>query len=152
MDGHRVIKLLPEEAETIKAEWRELNKNHPEKDDAYFAEAGKILEKELEMYKSKLTRLSDKEKVGLTADLLTPQQQALLGEIRETIEKKSPVSPIDQKFNDLLSSISEQRVQVLSKLGGRKSNKRSRSRSQNKRYSRRRSNVGKRRQYSSRRK
>ena len=143
MDG--IIKLDTNSAATIRKQWNELNKNHPEKDDAYFAEAGKILEKELEMYKSKLTRLSDKEKVGLTADLLTPQQQALLDEIRETIENKNPVSPIDQKFNAFLSSISQQ----TSKLGGRKSNKRSRS--QNKRYSRRGGN-GKRRQYSSRRK
>lgn len=142
-----IIKLSLGEAQAINAEWRELNKNS-ERDAAYFTKAGEILEKELNMYKSKLTTLSDKEKEKLTADMLTTQQQTLLDEIREIIENKNPVSPIDQKFNDLLSSISQQ----TSKLGGRKSNKRSRSRSQNKRYSRRRSNVGKRRQYSSRRK
>jgi len=144
-----IIKLSLGEAQDIDAEWRELN-NNSERDAAYFTKAGEILEKELKMYKSKLTTLSDEEKKKLTADMLTPQQQTLLDEIRETIENQNQVSPIDQKFNDLLSSISQQR----SKLGGRKSNKRSRSstRSHNKRYSRRRSNVGKRRQYSSRRK
>lgn len=148
MEGHRVIKLSLKEAQDIDAEWRELNKNYSKKDDAYFVKAGEILEKELKMYKSKLASLSDEEKKDLTADLLTHQQKTDLDEIRKYISEKNTVSPIDQKFNDLLSSISQQR----SKLGGRKSNKRSRSRSQNKRYSRRRSNVGKRRQYSSRRK
>lgn len=142
-----VIKLPLADAETIRARWRELN-GKP-KDDAYYDEAGKILNDELEMYKG-LTTLSDKEKEGLTADLLTPQQQTDLEEIQRIIAEKNPVSQIDQKFNAFLSSISEQR----SKLGGRKYNKRSRSRSssQNKRYSRRRGNVGKSRQYSSRRK
>lgn len=151
MEG-RVIKLDTISAATIRKQWNELNKNHPEKDDAYYDEAEKILNDELNMYKSTLTTLSDAEKEGLTADLLTPQQQTDLDEIRRIIEDKNVASPIDQKFNAFLSSISQQR----SKLGGRKSNKRSRSstrsRSQKKRYSRRRSNVGKRRQYSSRRK
>lgn len=148
-----VIKLPLAYAETIRARWRELN-GKP-KDDAYYDEAGKILNEELEMYKQGLTTLSDKEKEGLTADMLTPQQQTDLEDIRRIIAEKNVSSPIDQKFNDFLSSISQQR----SKLGGRKYNKRSRSRSssrsrsrsQNKRYSRRGGN-GKRRQYSSRRK
>ena len=144
-----VIKLPLADAETIRARWRELN-GKP-KDDAYYDEAGKILNDELEMYKQGLTTVSDKEKEGLTADLLTPQQQTVLEDIRRIIAEKNVSSPIDQKFNDFLSSISQQQ----SKLGGRKYNKRSRSRSrsrsQNKRYSRRGGN-GKRRQYSSRRK
>jgi phenylpropionate dioxygenase-like ring-hydroxylating dioxygenase large terminal subunit len=143
-----IIKLDTISADTIRKQWRELNENHPKKDDAYYDEAGKILNDELEMYKSKLTTLSDEEKEKLIADLLTHQQKTDLDEIRRIIEEKNVDSPIDEKFNAFLSSISQQR----SKLGGRKSNKRSRSRSQNKRYSRRRSNVGKRRQYSSRRK
>lgn len=141
-----IIKLDTNSAAIIRKRWNELNGKS--KDDAYYDEAGKILNDELEMYKQQLQRLSDAEKEGLTADLLTPQQQTLLDEIRRIIEEKNVASPIDQKFNEFLSSITQQR----SKLGGRKSNKRSRSRSQNKRYSRRRSNVGKRRQYSSRRK
>ena len=144
-----IIKLPLADAATIRERWNELNKK-PERDDTYYDEAGKILNGELEMYKQGLTTLSDKEKEGLTADLLTHQQQTDLDEIRRIIAEKNPVSQIDQKFNEFLSSISQQQ----SKLGGRKYNKRSRSRrsSQNKRYSRRRGNVGKSRQYSSRRK
>jgi hypothetical protein len=140
-----IIKLDTNSAATIRKRWNELNGKS--KDDAYYDEAGKILNDELEMYKQQLQHLSDAEKEGLTADLLTPQQQTNLDEIRRIIEEKNVASPIDQKFNEFLSSITQQR----SKLGGRKSNKRSRSRSQNKRYSRRGGN-GKRRQYSSRRK
>ena len=146
-----VIKLPLADAETIRERWNELNRKS--KDDAYYDEAGKILNDELKMYKRGLTTLSDKEKEGLTADLLTPEQQTDLEEIRRIIAEKNVDSPIDQKFNKFLSSISHQQ----SKLGGRKYNKRSRSRSssrsrsQNKRYSRRGGN-GKRRQYSSRRK
>lgn len=144
-----IIKLTQGQAEIINAEWRDLNRN-PERDAEYFAKAGKILEKELEMYKQRLMTLSVADKEKLTAPMLTPQQQTDLDEIRRIIAAKNPVSQIDQKFNEFLSSISDQR----SKLGGRKYNKRSRSRrsSQNKRYSRRRGNVGKSRQYSSRRK
>ena len=146
-----VIKLPLADAETIRARWRELN-GKP-KDDAYYDEAGKILNEELEMYKQGLTTLSIADKEKLTADMLTPEQQSDLEEIRRIIAEKNVDSPIDQKFNEFLSSISQQR----SSLGGRKYNKRSRSRSssrrssQNKRYSRRGGN-GKRRQYSSRRK
>ena len=143
-----IIKLDTNSAATIRKRWNELNGKS--KDDAYYDEAGKILNDELEMYKQQLQHLSDAEKEGLTADLLTPQQQTNLDEIRRIIEEKNVASPIDQKFNEFLSSITQR-----SKLGGRKSNKRSRSRSssrsQNKRYSRRGGN-GKRRQYSSRRK
>ena len=150
-----IIKLDTKSAANIRERWNELNRKS--KDDAYYDEAGKILNDELEMYKQGLTTLSVADKEKLTADMLTPEQQTELEEIRHIIAEKNPVSQIDQKFNKFLSSISQQR----SSLGGRKYNKRSRSssrsrsrsssRSQNKRYSRRGGN-GKRRQYSSRRK
>jgi hypothetical protein len=55
-----IIKLTPEQAIDIRKRWTELNKKS--KNDAYYDEAGKILNDELEMYKSKLASLSDEEK------------------------------------------------------------------------------------------
>lgn len=150
MDGHRVIKLTPGQAIEIKSRWIEIDKL--EKNEDYYRKAEILLKDTMEMYRQILAKANESQQLSLTEENLTSKQLEDLDEVREEILKKIKREQIFDHFIKVLSSISQQ----TSKLGGRKSNKRSRSstrsRSQNKRYSRRRSNVGKRRQYSSRRK
>jgi Mg2+ and Co2+ transporter CorA len=148
MEGHRVIKLLPGQAIAIKKRWIEIDKL--EKNEDYYREAGELLKDTMEMYRQILAEANESQQLSLTEDKLTSEQLKELEEVREEILQKIKRTQIFNRFLNVLSSISLQ----TSNLGGRKSNKRNRSssRSQNKRYSRRRSNVGKRRQYSSRRK
>ena len=143
-----IIQLVPGEAIRIRTRWNEIAKI--EKPDEYYSEAGKLLEETMEMYKQNLAATNVTQQVRLTEDTLTSKQLEELDKVREEIVQKIEREQIFNHFITVLSSISDQR----SKLGGRKYNKRSRSRrsSQNKRYSRRRGNVGKSRQYSSRRK
>jgi hypothetical protein len=146
MEGHRVIKLLPVQAIEIRKRWKEIAEIAD--NDEYYRKAGKLLEDTMEMYRQILAQANKSQQLSLTEDNLTSTQLIELEEVRKDIVKQIERTQIFNRFIKVLSSISQQ----PSKLGGRKSNKRSRSRSQNKRYSRRRSNVGKRRQYSSRRK
>ena len=143
-----IIKLPLGEANRIITRWNEIAKI--ENPDEYYREAGKLLEETMEMYKQNLAATNVTQQVRLTEDTLTSKQLEELDKVREEIVQKIEREQIFNHFITVLSSISDQR----SKLGGRKYNKRSRSRrsSQNKRYSRRRGNVGKSRQYSSRRK
>ena len=142
-----IIQLAPGEAIRIRTRWNEIAKI--ENPDEYYREAGKLLEETMKMYKQILAATNVPQQVSLTEDNLTSQQIKELEDVREDIIKKIERKQIFDRFITVLSSISQQR----SSLGGRKYNKRSRSRrsSQNKRYSRRGGN-GKRRQYSSRRK
>jgi hypothetical protein len=146
MEGHRVIKLTPGQAIEIKSRWIEIDKL--EKNEDYYRKAEILLKDTMEMYRQILAKANESQQLSLTEENLTSKQLEDLDEVREEILKKIKREQIFDHFIKVLSSISQQ----TSKLGGRKSNKRTRSRSQNKRYSRRRSNVGKRRQYSSRRK
>jgi hypothetical protein len=146
MDGHRVIKLTPGQAIEIKSRWIEIDKL--EKNEDYYRKAEILLKDTMEMYRQILAKANESQQLSLTEENLTSKQLEDLDEVREEILNKIKREQIFDHFIKVLSSISQQ----TSKLGGRKSNKRTRSRSQNKRYSRRRSNVGKRRQYSSRRK
>ena len=143
-----IIQLPLGEANRIRTRWNEIAKI--ENPDEYYREAGKLLEETMEMYKQNLAATNVTQQVRLTEDTLTSKQLEELDKVREEIVQKIERKQIFNHFITVLSSISDQR----SKLGGRKYNKRSRSRrsSQNKRYSRRRGNVGKSRQYSSRRK
>ena len=143
-----IIQLVPGEAIRIRTRWNEIAKI--ENPDEYYREAGKLLEETMKMYKQILAATNVPQQVSLTEDNLTSQQIKELEDVRADIIKKIERKQIFDRFITVLSSISPQQ----SKLGGRKYNKRSRSRrsSQNKRYSRRRGNVGKSRQYSSRRK
>jgi vacuolar-type H+-ATPase subunit I/STV1 len=141
-----IIKLSPGEAIRIKSRWNEIAEIANTEE--YYREAGKLLEETMKMYKQILAATNESQQVSLTEDTLTLKQLEELDKVREEILQKIEREQIFKHFITVLSSISEK----TSKLGGRKSNKRTRSRSQNKRYSRRRCNVGKRRQYSSRRK
>jgi hypothetical protein len=150
-----IIQLPLGEANQIRTRWIEIAKI--ENPDEYYREAGKLLEETMQMYKQKLAEPNVQQQVRLTEDTLTPTQLEELEKVREEIVQKIERKQIFERFITVLSRISPQLSSISdqrSKLGGRKYNKRSRSRrsSQNKRYSRRRGNVGKSRQYSSRRK
>ena len=146
MDGHRVIKLTPGQAIEIKSRWIEIDKL--EKNEDYYRKAEILLKDTMEMYRQILAKANESQQLSLTEENLTSKQLEDLDEVREEILNKIKREQIFDHFIKVLSSISQQ----TSKLGGRNSNKLTRSLSQYKRYSRRRSNVGKRRQYSSRRK
>ena len=144
-----IIQLPLGEANQIRTRWNEIAKI--ENPDEYYRKAGELLEETMKMYnKQILAPTNVQQQVSLTEDNLTSQQLKELEKVRSDIIKQIEREQIFDRFITVLSRISPQQ----SKLGGRKYNKRSRSRrsSQNKRYSRRRGNVGKSRQYSSRRK
>ena len=143
-----IIQLPLGEAIRIRTRWNEIAKI--ENPDEYYREAGKLLDETMNMYKKILAATNVTQQVSLSEDNLTSTQLKELEEVRSDIIKQIERKQIFDRFITVLSSISPKQ----SKLGGRKYNKRSRSRrsSQNKRYSRRRGNVGKSRQYSSRRK
>ncbi len=143
MEVHRAIKLPPGEAIRIRTRWNEIAEIANTEE--YYREAGKLLDETMKMYKQILAATNVPQQVSLSEDKLTLKQIKELEEVRSDIIKQIERKQIFDRFITVLSSISQQR----SSLGGRKYNKRSRS--QNKRYSRRGGN-GKRRQYSSRRK